>query len=129
MPKELSITPFDSTLGVDILESKPRYAKLSLPFQKRLTNPYGSLHGGVVSTLVDSAMAVAVFSTYPDSLFYTRRLNIKFISQAKDNTIFAEAHIVNQKKKFVFGKVLVKNANGQFIAEALTIFVLNNKQG
>lgn len=127
MPKELSITPFDDTLGIDILESKPRYAKLSLPFQKRLTNPYGSLHGGVVSTLVDSAMAVAVFSTYPDSLFYTRRLNIKFISQAKMNTVFAEARIVGQKKKFVFGKVLIKDANSQLIAEALTTFVLNNK--
>ena len=128
MSKELNITPFDNTLGVDILESKPQYAKISLPFQKNLANPYGSLHGGVISTLVDSAMAVAVLSTYPDSLFYTRRLNIKFISQAKKGTIFAEAHIVNQKKKFVFGKVLVKDANSQLIAEALTTFVLNNKQ-
>ena len=128
MPKELNITPFDSTLGVDILESKQRYAKLSLPFRKNLTNPYGSLHGGVISTLVDSAMAVAVFSTYPDSLFYTRRLNIKFVSQAKKGPIFAEAYIVNQKKKFVFGKVEVKDANEQLIAEALATFALNNKQ-
>ena len=128
MPKELHMTPFDSTLGVDILESKQRYAKLSLPFQKSLTNPYGSLHGGVISTLADSAMAVAVFSTYPDNLFYTRRLNIKFVSQAKKGPVFAEAYIVNQKKKFVFGKVTVKDIDNQLIAEALTTFVLNNKQ-
>ncbi len=122
--KELNITPFDSMLGVDILESKQRYAKLSLPFQKKLTNPYGSLHGGVVSTLVDSSMAVAVFSTYPGSLFYTRRLNIKFVSQAKQETIFAEACIIEQKKNFLFGKVLVKNADNQLIAEAVVTFVL-----
>jgi uncharacterized protein (TIGR00369 family) len=127
MPKGLDITAFDKTLGVNILESKPRYAKLSLPFQENLTNPYGSLHGGVISTLVDSAMAVAVLSTYPDNLFYTRRLNIKFISQAKMNTVFAEACIVGQKKKFVFGKVLIKDTDSQLIAEALTTFVLNNK--
>ena len=128
MPKELDITAFDSMLGVNVLESKPRYAKLSLPFQENLTNPYGSLHGGVISTLVDSAMAVAVFSTYPDNLFYTRKLDIKFVSQAKKNAVFAEAHIVNQKKNFVFGRVLVKDGAGQLIAQALATFVLNNKQ-
>lgn len=128
MPKGLNITAFDSMLGVNILDSKPRYAKLSLPFQENLTNPYGSLHGGVISTLIDSAMAVAVFSTFPDSLFYTRKLDIKFVSQAEKNTIFAEAHIINQKKNFVFGKVLIKDGAGQLIAQALATFVLNNKQ-
>jgi uncharacterized protein (TIGR00369 family) len=128
MSTELNITAFDKTLGVNILESKPRYAKLSLPFQENLTNPYGSLHGGVISTLIDTAMAVAVFSTFPGSLFYTRKLDIKFVSQAEKNTIFAEARIVNQKKHFVFGKVLVKDGAGRLIAQALATFVLNNKQ-
>lgn len=127
MSKEFKMAPFDSMMGIEIIDSKPQFAKISLSFQERLSNPYGSLHGGAISTLVDSAMAIAVLSTYPDNLFYTRRLSIKFISQVKRGAVFAEAYITEQKKNFLFGKVLIKNADNRLIAEALTTFVLNNK--
>jgi len=61
--------PFMEILGVKIIEAKDGYAKLSMPYKKELTNPYGRLHGGTIMTLADSAIAVAVNSKYTAQCF------------------------------------------------------------
>ena len=110
-------------LGVKIIEAKDGHAKLSMPYKKELTNPYGRLHGGTIMTLADSAIAVAVNSKYTHP-FYTRELKIKFKSSIEDGSVIAEAKLVGQKRNFVFGKVEVKSDKGELLAEVSATFIV-----
>jgi acyl-CoA thioesterase len=115
--------PYFEYLGIKIIDSGEGYAKLSLPFKKELTNPYGMLHGGAMMTLADSAIALAVNSRYPPP-FYTTRLEIKFRASVNKGTVFAEARVFDKKKNFVFGKVTISDGRKKRLAEATGTFIL-----
>ena len=119
--------PFMEILGIKIIETKDGHAKLSMPYKKELTNPYGRLHGGTIMTLADSAIAVAVNSKYTHP-FYTRELKIKFKSSIEDGSVIAEAKLVGQKRNFVFGEVEIKSDKGEVLAEASAIFVVPKRE-
>ena len=115
--------PFMEILDIKIIETADDYAKLSMPYKKELTNPYGRLHGGTIMTLADSAIAVAVNSKYTHP-FYTRELKIKFKSSVENGSIIAEARLIGKKKNFVYGEVEVKSDKGELLAEVLATFVV-----
>ena len=115
--------PFMELLEIEVVNSKDGCAKLSMPYKKEFTNPYGRLHGGAIMTLADSAVALAVNSKYGHP-FYTRELKIKFKSSIEEGMIFAEAKLVDQKKNFVFGEVEVISDKGELLAEISATFVV-----
>ncbi len=58
-------SPFDHLIGTEWLSDDPDDARARVPLRDDLRQPYGLLHGGVVSTLVESicsrATAIAVW--------------------------------------------------------------------
>jgi 1,4-dihydroxy-2-naphthoyl-CoA hydrolase len=56
---------FDALIGTEWLDDDPEHARARLPMRDDLRQPAGLLHGGVISTLVESvcsrATALAVF--------------------------------------------------------------------
>ena len=51
---------FRELLGIQVLEVKDGYAKMSLEITKKHTNAVGFTHGGVLFALADCAFAEAV---------------------------------------------------------------------
>jgi 1,4-dihydroxy-2-naphthoyl-CoA hydrolase len=62
-PRDLH-SHFDSLVGTEWLDDDPAHARVRLPMRDELRQPVGLLHGGVISTLVESicsrATALAV---------------------------------------------------------------------
>lgn len=58
-------SPFDELLGTEWLSDDPNDARARVPLREELRQPYGLLHGGVMSALVESlcsrATVIAVF--------------------------------------------------------------------
>jgi uncharacterized protein (TIGR00369 family) len=51
-----------------------------LPLRECLTNPFGTVHGGILTTLLDTAMTSAIWSTLdPGMVATTMGLNVNFI--------------------------------------------------
>ncbi|MCD6093616.1 MAG: PaaI family thioesterase [Candidatus Omnitrophica bacterium] len=119
--------PFEKYLRIKIIKAKDGYAKLKMPYRKELTNPHGSIHGGAIASLGDTAMAVAISSKYLHSSFYTVKLEVKFKAPVNKGEIFAEADIVNKRGKFIFGRVEIKDNEDKLLAQALATFYLASK--
>lgn len=126
MMEEKIISPqakFEKYLKMRIVKVEDGYARVYMPYCEEFTNPHGFLHGGAIVSLADTAMAVAIFSGYPRSSFYTVKLEVKFKSPAQSG-VFAEAKIIQKRKKFVFGKVKVKDNQDKLLAEVQATFYL-----
>jgi acyl-CoA thioesterase len=81
---------FREHLGVNILEVKDGYAKLSLKITKEHTNSLGAAHGGVIFALADCAFAES--SNYGDKVAVAVQVSINFLKPAfEGDTITAEA--------------------------------------
>lgn len=59
---------FSQWLGIQLLELKEGYCKLSLTIRKDMLNGFGIAHGGITYSLADSALAFASNSRGPKSV-------------------------------------------------------------
>ncbi len=50
------------TLGIRIAKLEPGQIELTMPYRKDLTQQHGFIHGGIISTGLDSACGYAAFS-------------------------------------------------------------------
>src|SRR5437870_9938094 len=62
--------PIASLLGMDLISIEPGKAVFKLEIGEHLYNPIGSVHGGVLSTLLDSGLGCAVHSMLPVGVGY-----------------------------------------------------------
>jgi uncharacterized protein (TIGR00369 family) len=77
---ELPIAPVAGTLGFALREVEPGRVVLELEPAEFHYNPIGSVHGGVLATVLDSAVGCAVHSMLPAGARYTSLdLSVKFI--------------------------------------------------
>jgi len=77
---KLPISPFGRLLDYRIAEVRPGYAVLELKPKEYHCNPTGQVHGGVASSLLDSAMGCAVQATLERGVGYaTLEIKVNFV--------------------------------------------------
>lgn len=80
------------------------------------------VHGGIISTLLDEAMAYLCIGNG----FYgvTAKMEIRFKKPAYvGDKLKINAEITNEKGKLVIGKSRIENSNGEVVAEGVSTFV------
>ncbi|HAI76824.1 MAG TPA: aromatic compound degradation protein PaaI [Microscillaceae bacterium] len=85
-------------------------------------NPIGSVHGGVIATLLDSAMGCAVHSTLPAGKGYTTlefKINyLKSVTQATP-LLYAVGLVLNKGSRTALVEAKLQDAEGKVYAQAL----------
>ena len=120
--------PFWVTLGMEILQADPGLARVRVPFGPHLLNANGVLHGGVVFTAGDAAVAVALLGLLsPGARIATLEMKINFLKPVESSEIIAEALIVHRGRKTAVGDVSVRDASGTTVAKALATYAVATK--
>jgi uncharacterized protein (TIGR00369 family) len=86
-------------------------------------NPLGSVHGGVVATLLDSAMGCAVHSTLPRGRFYTTleiKVNYVRAVTAAAGELRAEGTVIHVGRQAATAEARLVDASGKLYAHATT---------
>lgn len=88
--------PWHVHLGIRVLELRPGYARLLLPYQPHFTGnaTRGALHGGVMATLADSCGNAALWTSFgPDDRTATIDLAVDYFRPAPLADLVAEADV------------------------------------
>ena len=89
---------FREILGIQVLEVKDGYARLSMKVTKNHTNALGAAHGGALFSLADCAFAEA--ANYGENVAVAVQVSINFLKPAfEGDTLKAEAIRVSDGKK------------------------------
>lgn len=123
--------PFYQLLKISLEKIDEGFARFRLPFQKELTQGFGVVHGGVIATLADTAVAYALLSlVQPGERVATAEFKINYLSSVTAGDLIAEAHILNKGEKLALGDMEVRDEKGRLIAKGLaTYMILKNKRG
>ncbi|ADY54041.1 thioesterase superfamily protein [Pseudopedobacter saltans DSM 12145] len=128
---ELPAPPIAKTL--DFHPSKVEEGKVLFEFTpyEFHYNPIGSVHGGVISTVLDTAMGCAVHSVLPRNVVYTTlELKVNFIKSVnlKSGKMYAEGRLIHLGRTTALVEADLRNENGTLYAHAVsTCMILNNK--
>ncbi len=120
----IQVAPFEKLLEMKVLEAKEDFAKVRLPYRKEFTNPHGFVHGGVISSLADTAAAVAMATKFGDRIYFTAKLDMEFKASIEDGEMFAEAIIFRKKGNFFFSRMEVRDGNKKLLAKGSAIFFM-----
>lgn len=95
--------PFMATLDVTMTRVVPGLVELELPFDRRLTQQHGFFHGGVTSSIADSAGGYAAFTLFPaDSSVLTVEFKINLVAPARGDKLRAVGQVIKSGRTLTF---------------------------
>jgi acyl-CoA thioesterase len=98
----------------------------SIQVDARLMHAQNIVHGGLIFTLADTAMSMALLSTLPpQTLFSTIEAKINYFLPVRTGTLMAEATIVHRARTIAVLEATVYNTNADqrvMIAKTLGTF-------
>jgi acyl-CoA thioesterase len=98
---------FRESLGINVLEVKDGYAKMSLKVKKEHINIAGFTHGGVIFSLADCAFAEAV--NFGDKKAVAIQVSINYLRPTSEGDLLnAEATTISDSRTLVLCNVVVK---------------------
>ena len=123
--KEMKDNGFMNHNGFYIVEAENNYAKIAIDVKQESLNPYGVVHGGLLFSLADSAMGIALRTT--DRIGVTLNSNIDFLAPGKGKHIYAETELVKDGKSIVVYNVKITNEEGTLISTVTGTYYIMNK--
>jgi uncharacterized protein (TIGR00369 family) len=119
---ESAAPPIADTLAFALVEVEPGHAIFEGDPAEWMENPLGTIHGGWISTLLDSSLGCAVHSTLAPGMTYTSAtLEVKFVRAILPTTgrVRAEARVIHAGSRLaVVESKLTGIADGKVYATA-----------
>ncbi|UFS70155.1 PaaI family thioesterase [Geomonas sp. RF6] len=123
LPGWIACAPFEEYLGMKIEEAREGKALLSMPFQAKLAQGKGLMHGGAITALADTAVAMAIKSLLPEGThFVTMSLALKFHAPVTGGTVRAVATTSMKDERTIEGVAEVFDENDVKAATFTSLF-------
>ena len=121
---------FVNVVGISVSETRSGYCRIQAPHAPQLMQAGGSVHGGVIATLIDTACVPALGSSLPPRTpFATVDMHVQYLGAARDgDDLVAAAWIVKQGRSVAFLKAEVETAAGRTVAAGSLTFSYTTTQ-
>lgn len=118
---ELPHPPIMDTLGFTDLRPEPGRVVVEMPAAEFHYNPLGGVHGGVISTLLDTAAACAVHTTLAVGETYTSvDLTVKFLRPVTVDSglLTCEGTVIQRGRRTALAQAQLTDEAGRLVAHA-----------
>jgi uncharacterized protein (TIGR00369 family) len=123
LPRWIALAPFEEYLGMRIEEAVAGRAVLSMPFRVKLAQGVGLMHGGAVTALADTAVAIAIKTLLPEgSHFATVEIGLKFHAPVRGGIVKAVATVAERDERTIKGEAEVFDEAGVRVASFQSVF-------
>jgi uncharacterized protein (TIGR00369 family) len=125
IPETFTSTPFMGGLGIVFERYEPDEVVLRLPFREDLTNDGTFYHGGVISSVIDTAGAAVAWSAHDISKgtrASTVSMTVQFVGAAKRSDLVCTARAVKRGRELIFTEITAADDAGVVVAHALQTY-------
>jgi acyl-CoA thioesterase len=102
-------------LGMKIVTVRDGVGRVTISVDERLMHPQMIVHGGVIFTLADTAMSMALISVFPPgTTVSTIEAKVNYLLPVREGELLAEATITHQGRSIAVTEATVFNiVNGE----------------
>lgn len=124
--ERLARSRFHEAMGMRLERLEPGSSEVSLRVGEDHVNLVGVLHGGVISSLADTATGLAMHAALdPRSSHLTTSLQLTFLAPAKlGETVRAHGRVVKRGRRFGYAEADVLGPEEVLVARAAATFVV-----
>ncbi|HEY7756477.1 MAG TPA: PaaI family thioesterase [Actinomycetota bacterium] len=121
---------FNPWVGMRLERLADGEAELSLGVRPEHLNLMGSLHGGVISSLADTATGVAMHAALDDGWTHvTTSLHVTFLASGREgDRVLARGRVVRRGHRFGYAEAEVERADGTLLARASATFLIQEER-
>ncbi len=117
-------SPFAGQLGIEIVSSSPGRLTCQLIVEERHHSGVGAVHGGVIVSLIDHAMSLAVYPLVEIGKWVaTLEFKVSYLEAVREGTMVAEAEVLSLKKRVGTVRVEVKNGDALAATAIGTVYI------
>ena len=123
MEGELPRPPIMDTLGMTGFHAEAGRVVVEMPAETFHYNPLGGVHGGVISTLLDTAAACSVHSSLAVGEMYTSLdLTVKFLRPvtADSGLLTCEGTVLQRGRRTALTQAELTDGRGKVVAHAIS---------
>ncbi|HEY4715488.1 MAG TPA: PaaI family thioesterase [bacterium] len=125
----VNTSPFYKHMCLELVEYGDGTSKVIMKSGDNLKNLYGTLHGGGIASLIDSACSLAIVTKMEiDEISVTVDLKTSYIAPARDGTLTGLGKIIHRGKNIAIAEATVTDKNGKIIAHGGTIHFIKRER-
>jgi uncharacterized protein (TIGR00369 family) len=114
-----------SFLGARLGRVEPGAVEVELNVRPNHLNLFGTLHGGLIATLADTATGLAMLTSLDDGMTHvTTSLSVTFLASGRAGVVTARARVVKRGRRFGYAEADVVDAEGELLARAAATFTV-----
>jgi uncharacterized protein (TIGR00369 family) len=113
--------PMARLVGIRIVEVGDGEVVIACAADEKFYNPMGVVHGGLLSTLVDTAMGLSLHTLLPAGAgFSTIEMKVNFLKavRAGDGDLTARGRVVKRGSRVTFAEAEVRDPEGTLVGTA-----------
>lgn len=116
---------FCDLIGLEFTELEPGFCRTELTVKESHLNPYGTLHGGVVYALADTAMGGALSTLLSErERCSTIEIKINYLRPVQGGRLVCETRVLQKTKNIAFLESEVKDGENALVATASGTFMI-----
>jgi uncharacterized protein (TIGR00369 family) len=119
-------SPFYRHMGLKVTGLGPGWAAFEMPAGRHLWNAGGTLHGGAITSIADSASgaALATLLDKDKERPITIELKVNFCSPAGEGVLYARGHVVQKGRRIAICEVDVTGEDGEPVAKGISTYMV-----
>jgi len=115
--------PFAEHLGIHPVEITEARAVIELRRRPELLNSWGGAHGGVIMTMLDVVMSMAVRGHYRENTaVVTIDMSVGFMNAGRSEVVLAEGRVLHGGQSTAFCEGEARDDAGVLVAKAIGTF-------
>ncbi|OFV87682.1 MAG: hypothetical protein A3J75_03015 [Acidobacteria bacterium RBG_16_68_9] len=130
--ESIELPAFFEHLGLGIVSLHPDEVVVRMTTPKKLYSPFGTVHGGAIAALIDTALGIVVACQLtPESRTVTHELNINYISFSRGPTLLCRARVLRLGRAVASVEAeVISEEGGALVAKALGTFgIFRQREG
>lgn len=122
--RSLEQATFAKFLGIELESLEPGVAVVVLELNDNFKQNNGVIHGGVIASVIDTALALAILSVLPEGERVTTvDLTISYLRPLIEGKARATARVLRAGKRIIAASADVAGDNGNVAATALSTYI------
>jgi acyl-CoA thioesterase len=114
--------PYGELIGLTFTKLDKGYSQCSLNIEKKLMNPHGFLHGGVMYSMADTGMGAALYSILEENeSCATIEIKISYFKPVNNGVLICNTKVIHKgrnisalESEILHNEKLVAKASGTF---------------
>jgi uncharacterized protein (TIGR00369 family) len=123
--KRVNTCSFFNLLSMAIVFLEPGRSVLKIDVGDKHLQPYGIVHGGVYSSLIDAACFWASYTEIADSLALTTvEMNLNYLAPATGGVFMAEGKVIKTGKTICLSEARISGQDGRLLAHGTSTMMV-----